>query len=77
MFDPKKIFPIVRNSVRRGSDSEVMGALTKLAQAHPNLTEEQALAALQAFAQKQGGGKPQGGRNKLSAYLEANKNGTP
>ncbi len=47
MFDPKQIFPIVRKSLPKGTDDQVMGALTKLAQAHPNLTAEQALAALQ------------------------------
>lgn len=47
MFDPKQIFPIVRKSITKGTDEQVMGALTQLAQAHPNLTAEQALAALQ------------------------------
>lgn len=75
MFNPQKIFPIVRNSIQKGSDQEVMGALTKLAQAHPELNEMQALAALQAYSQKQGmGAQPQGGKQRLSEYLEANKN---
>lgn len=62
MFDPKSIFPIVRRSVTKGTDDQVMGALTKLAQAHPDLTEEQALAALQkAMPQQSPVGKYLGG----------------
>lgn len=63
MFDPKKIFPIVRNSLPKGTDEQVMGALTKLAQAHPELSEEQALAALQkAIPQQSPVGKYLGGK---------------
>lgn len=47
MFNPQELFPIVRKSLPKGTDEQVMGALTKLAQAHPDLTAEQALAALQ------------------------------
>lgn len=53
MFDPKQIFPIVRKSMTRGSDQQVMQALQKLAQAHPELSSEQALAALQQAMPKQ------------------------
>jgi len=62
MFDPKQLFPIVRKSMTRGSDEQVMQALRKLAQAHPELSAEQALAALQkAMPQKSPLGKYLGG----------------
>lgn len=62
MFDPKEIFPIVRNSLKKGTDEQVMAALTKLSQAHPDLTAEQALAALQkAMPQASPMGKYLGG----------------
>lgn len=78
MFNPKEIFPIVRASMTKGSDQQVMGALDQLAKAHPELSNEQALAALQAFVKQQGGGAapaaaPGAKPGSLSAYLGGNK----
>ena len=51
MLDVKKLFPIVRPSFPKGSDEQVMQALTKFGAAHPQLNDMQALAALQKFMQ--------------------------
>lgn len=52
MFDPKQLLPIVKRSAPQAQDGKILAALTKLSQAHPNLTAEQALAALQKYLQK-------------------------
>lgn len=75
MFDPRQIFPIVRASAKKGTDQEVMGALTQLAKAHPDLNEEQALAALQMYMKQVGQGPDQASalksvdKKSLSGYL--------
>lgn len=51
MFDPKALLPIVQSSFPKATPQQLMEALTKLAQAHPNLSAAQALAALQKFMQ--------------------------
>lgn len=52
MFDPAKLLPIVKSSFPKATPEQLMEALTKLAQAHPELSAAQALAALQKFMQE-------------------------
>lgn len=70
MFDPQKIFPIVRKSMTKGTDEQVMQALSKFGAAHPQLDDMQALAALQKFMQDQG---PQQQQSPVQSYLSGGK----
>lgn len=52
MFDPKQLLPYVKQGFPKASDAQLMQALTKLQQAHPQLSAMQALAALQKYMQE-------------------------
>lgn len=52
MFDPQKLLPLIKNSFPKATPEQLLEALTKLAKAHPELTEIQALAALNKFFQE-------------------------
>jgi hypothetical protein len=52
MFDPKALLPIIKSSFPKATPEQLLEALTKLANAHPDLTAAQALAALQKVMQE-------------------------
>jgi|HubBroStandDraft_3_1064219.scaffolds.fasta_scaffold758663_2 hypothetical protein len=52
MIDPQKLLPILKPSMPKASDAQIMEAINKLAKAHPELSNTQALAALQKFMQE-------------------------
>lgn len=52
MIDAKKLFPIIRSSVTKGTDDEVMQAIEGFAKENPDLDNLQALAAIQKVMQQ-------------------------
>lgn len=51
MIDSKALLPILKGTLK-GTDEQIMEALMKLAKAHPELSNAQALAALQHVYQQ-------------------------
>lgn len=52
MINPQALLPVVKGSFPKGNDAQILEALAKLAKAHPNLDNMQALAAIQKFLQE-------------------------
>lgn len=52
MIDPNKLLPILKPSMPKATDAQILEAINKLAKAHPGLSNAQALAALQKFMQE-------------------------
>ena len=52
MIDPQKLLPILKPSMPKANDAQILEAINKLSKAHPSLSNAQALAALQKFAQE-------------------------
>ncbi len=52
MIDAQKLLPILKPSMPKATDTQIMEAINKLAKAHPDLSNAQALAALQHVMQQ-------------------------
>lgn len=51
MIDPKALLPILKSSLPKADEGQLLQALESLAKAHPDLNNMQALAALQKYFQ--------------------------
>jgi hypothetical protein len=52
MINAQQLLPLLKPSMPKASDAQIMEAINKLAKAHPDLSNAQALAALQKFMQE-------------------------
>ena len=67
MINAQQLLPVLRHTMPKASDQQILEALGKLSAAHPNLNNAQAAAAIQKYMQQKAPPTSMGGLARKGA----------